>query len=418
VFQTSDLPLVLSETNRYPFSLDSPGLFGARGDILLRSAGACDRVKDLIRIARGLSTPTHEFIWITGTNDPRLPATSQFNLPECIGDRGYTSVVERQPPYRVATTSVGFLESRKELNILAVLHTLQVKIPVANPDVFGVDVSVQNCLAITLLVFKSPVQPKVLIVPFNPEIDYLYNVIPQFTISRGSDPIQQCSLRAAVTELARVKHADRASFGYSFVEIMGDGNLAVFMRNDILSKSLIPQPDAEAELNVARIFRQLIVSSSHDNLPKPGHSTEELCDYLVYKRVKLLTVSSDSLRCSLPVIEQPPDFYRSKLAKTPDLFWSVVHAPQIRIPAAAQMLSTRTSCDDSICFCIPPYRGSVCEREDSRWRTGMSVIVDDNFVCSDGFAGLFPALNTSLADRLLIAKAAEPCSVWFTPGFP
>ena len=418
--ESSDLALLYSETNRFPFAVGSPLVYGARSDVRLRSLGACDRVRDLVHMARGFSTPSYEFIWITGTKEPASTTVTRqrLALPECIGDRGYTHVIERQHPYRVATTAVGFLESGRELNVLSVLHTLQVKIPVANPDVFGIDMTVQNCLAVTLLVFKSPVQPKVLIVPFNPEIDYSYNVIPQFSLALGGDPIQQCSLRAAVTELARVKDADRASFGYSFVEIFGDGDLAVFIRNDILVKAHVELPHPEAELNVARMHRKLIGSARDYAQTRllPRHSAEQLCDHLVDNRIRILTVSSDSLRCTLPVKEPAYDpLSRTGLSATPDIFWSAFPVRRVRIPAAARLLAERTMCNQEHCHCSPPYRGPLCERVDGRW-TNDTLLVSlphGNFTCAQNTAAVIMTPNLTLVQKLELAHLSEPCSVWF-----
>jgi hypothetical protein len=359
----SDLPLLFSTSNRYPFDLSSPSLYGAR-ELRLKSSSICDRVRDIVDMSRFFSRPTYEFIWITGTRDtvdlPVPQEISRWSLPECVAHRGYTHVVETKPPFRVATTVVGFLESGSEGSILSVLHTLQVKIPLPNPDVFSVDARVQNCLAMTLLVFKSPVQPKVLIVPFNPDIDYAYNVIPRFNLSQGRSRAQHCSLQAVVTEIMRIQEADKYTPGYSLVEIINSDH-AVFLRNDIIKASYAHREliDPQAELNLARM------NPGYRYILKPGHNTRALCSYLIDEKVQILSVSSSSLKCNLQE-------YSTVSARniTPDEFWAKT---RLRVPGvheALQVLLRHGTCDtEGRCMCLPGYQGALCENPTTRFHS-------------------------------------------------
>ena len=183
---------------------------------------------------------TWHYVWVGGVDFPEY-----LKVIKEPPFRGYHYSIQWSHPYRVELDPVGFVNSYYADAVLTYLHVLQTKIPTSSPDLLGVDWRVSNCLGATLLLYKNPVIPKILLIPFNPLIPVGIEVTPRFEPGSVDGGIEidralnmQCSLSSVISEVLRIK-GGRGGGGWTFFGI-ADKMHAIFVRADIMRKTRDP----------------------------------------------------------------------------------------------------------------------------------------------------------------------------------
>ena len=202
----------------------------------------CSVLNELIEELYFTTGTTGSSVWITSKlqdhpHRPSHPATN-VSYADCLSQlntRPYIHVIEDEdkfasPSLIVSLEPIGYLPATP-WTVLQSLHVLQTKIPVASPDLLGIDRNAGNCLAVFSVLNKSPVVPKILVVPFDPSLgNSELHLIPWFDYANPDLWAMQCSLYSVVEELTS---------GKTWKFLGAFNSFALFLRGDLSAGSRV-----------------------------------------------------------------------------------------------------------------------------------------------------------------------------------
>jgi hypothetical protein len=261
----------------------------------------------------------------------------RFALGECLGFRGHTHLVQREAPWTVMTSEVGFLEAGSARQVLSRLHTLHNKVPVTAPDVLGVDPKAGNCVTASLLVFKSPVSPKMVVVPFNVGWGGELAIVPDFDFGPDWADLQQCSLTSLIRELER-----SAKGKYVLAEIVD--SFAILVRADLVPSSLVGKlVDYRDEFLAASRYSP--VGRKVEEVAGDSEFEKRVCASLEAsnRTIRLLSIENETFLCD--------GKYRTPVKRPRE------EAKLWRYPPG---VLRNGECDEKECVCHPPFTGILC----------------------------------------------------------